>query len=123
MKINSKNILTILIALIMILSLGSAVMAQDGELSISQTLPAEIYQNDNNGRYCGRCGNSVVKDTAATEDYDVSIDQDIINRGNQKEFSFTLENAENDSTINYTISDGDSNTEDITNWYCGRCES
>jgi len=114
MKINSKNILTILIALIMILSLGSAVMAQDGELSISQTLPAEIYQNDNNGRYCGRCGNSVVKDTAATEDYDVSIDQDIINRGNQKEFSFTLENAENDSTINYTISDGDSNTEDIT---------
>ena len=45
MKINSKNILTILITLIMILSLGAAVMAQD-DITIEQTIPAEIYPND-----------------------------------------------------------------------------
>lgn len=49
MNINSKNILTILIALIMILSLGSAVMAQD-DITIEQTLPAEIYPNDSVGQ-------------------------------------------------------------------------
>ncbi|SDC88771.1 Ig-like domain-containing protein [Halanaerobium congolense] len=49
MKINSKNILTILITLIMILSLGAAVMAQD-DITIEQTIPAEIYPNDEVGQ-------------------------------------------------------------------------
>ena len=49
MKINSKNILTILITFIMILSLGSAVMAQD-DITIEQIIPAEIYPNDAAGQ-------------------------------------------------------------------------
>src|SRR6056297_1227364 len=50
MKINAKNILTILIAFIMILTFGSAVIAQDGNVKIEQTLPAEIYPNDTAGQ-------------------------------------------------------------------------
>lgn len=50
MKINSKNILTILIVLVMIFTLNSAVMAQNGGVTIEQTIPDEIYPNDDLGQ-------------------------------------------------------------------------
>ena len=67
MKINSKNILTILITLIMILSLGAAVMAQD-DITIEQTIPAEIYPNDAAGQnYKAEITNNSVSAVAELE--------------------------------------------------------
>jgi methionine-rich copper-binding protein CopC len=89
---------------------GIDVSSLDDDLDLTLT----VYLTDTSGNQGANATDTAVKDTTAPSGYSVSIDQSIVNPGNETAVSFTFAAAEVGATYDYSIDDTNGGTAAVT---------